>query len=162
MAENEHPTRRSARRHDEVVAPEPGPHPARREAPLPHEGQPHEGPPPQRGPLAFLSGAQDVLTVRRVFGEPIERNGITIIPAARVRGGGGGGFGEGPQGAGGRGGGGGFGVGAGPAGVYVIKDGMVTWKPAVDATRLAIMGQIVAIMFLLTVRSVVKALAKRR
>src|SRR5436190_23956438 len=35
-------------------------------------------------------------SVRAVFGEPIERNGITIIPVARVRWGFGGGAGRGP------------------------------------------------------------------
>src|SRR5438093_12441599 len=136
MAENEHPMKRTARKQNEIAPAEHPDHPARPEGPPPHEGQPHAGPPP-RGPLAFLEHAQDVMTVRRVFGEPIEREGVTIIPAAAVRGGGGGGGGEGPQGQGGRGWGGGFGVGARPAGVYVIKDGNVTWKPALDETRIA-------------------------
>ena len=35
----------------------------------------------------------DALTVRRVYGEPYEKNGVTIIPAAMVFGGGGGGGG---------------------------------------------------------------------
>ncbi len=115
-----------------------------------------------RAPLAFLERAQETLTVRRVFGEPIERNGVTIIPVASVGGGGGGGGGEGPERQG-RGWGGGFGVGARPAGVYVIHgDGTVKWRPAIDVNRAALMGQIVAIVFLLTVRSVAKALAKRK
>lgn len=113
-----------------------------------------------RGPLAFLEQARDVMTVRRVFGDPIERDGITIVPAAKVRGGGGGGFGEGPQAQ--RGGGGGFGVSATPAGVYIIREGRVTWRPALDLNRIIFTGQIVGIVFLLTVRSVVKAIAKRR
>lgn len=115
------------------------------------------------GPLAFIERSQDVLTVRRVFGEPIERNGVTIIPAASVGGGGGGGSGGG-TGPGGRGSGsgGGFGVSAKPAGAYVIREGRVRWEPALDLNRTIFMGQLVAIVFLLTVRSVVKALAKRR
>lgn len=39
-------------------------------------------------------------TVRSVFGEPIERDGITIVPVARVRWGFGGGSGGGPLGTG--------------------------------------------------------------
>ena len=154
MAENEptRPPRRPTRPHTDDEHAE---HPVPNDAPPP---EPHPGPPP-RGPLAFIRDAQDVMTVRRVYGEPIEKDGVTVIPAANVRGGGGGGFGRGAQG---DGGGGGFGVTAKPAGAYVIKDGMVTWKPAIDATRMAVMGQIVAIVFLLTLRSVVKALAKRR
>ena len=109
-----------------------------------------------RGPLAFIERARDVLTVRRVFGEPVERDGVTVIPAANVRGGGGGGGDvEGN-------GGGGFGVAASPAGAYVIKEGRVRWEPALDLNRTIFMGQLVAIVFFLTVRSVVKALAKRR
>ncbi len=108
------------------------------------------------GGLAFIERARDVLTVRRVYGEAIEKDGVTIIPAANVRGGGGGGAdAEGN-------GGGGFGVMASPAGAYVIKEGRVRWEPALDLNRTILMGQIVAIVFLLTVRSVVKAIAKRR
>lgn len=116
------------------------------------------------GPLAFLERAQDVLTVKRVFGEPIERSGVTIIPAASVGGGGGGGAGGGEsEGQRGSGHGGGFGVSARPAGVYIIgQDGSVRWRPAIDVNRTIFMGQLVAIVFLLTVRSVVKAIAKRR
>jgi uncharacterized spore protein YtfJ len=42
--------------------------------------------------------ARDALTVKRVFGEPYEKDGVTIIPAARVQGGAGTGSGEDPQG----------------------------------------------------------------
>ena len=118
-----------------------------------------------RRPLAFIEGAQDVLTVRRVYGEPIERNGVTVIPAVSLGGGGGGGGGGGQDRAGqrGTGYGGGFGVSAKPAGVYVIRaDGRVVWRPALDLNRTIFMGQVIAIVFLLTVRSVVKAIAKRR
>ena len=43
----------------------------------------------------LMTDAREVLTVRRVFGEPYEKNGVTFIPAAAVRGGGGGGGGNG-------------------------------------------------------------------
>jgi uncharacterized spore protein YtfJ len=39
----------------------------------------------------ILGGARDAITVRRVYVEPIEQDGATIVPAAAVRGGGGGG-----------------------------------------------------------------------
>ena len=82
----------------------------------------------------ILSGARDALTVRRVFGDPIERDGVTIVPAAIVRGGaGGGGDNE-------NNGGGGFGLHARPAGAYVIRDGEVRWRPAIDINRLALLG----------------------
>jgi uncharacterized spore protein YtfJ len=124
--------------------------------PAPDEKAAAESP---QGALAFIERARDVLTVRRVFGDPIERDGVTIIPAAKVRGGGGGGGGEGPDG---RGSGGGFGVSATPAGAYVIKNGTVRWEPALDLGRTIFMGQIVGIVFLLTLRSIVKTIAKRR
>jgi uncharacterized spore protein YtfJ len=124
--------------------------------PAPDEKAAAESP---QGALAFIERARDVLTVRRVFGDPIERDGVTIIPAAKVRGGGGGGGGEGPDG---RGSGGGFGVSATPAGAYVIKNGTVRWEPALDLGRTIFMGQLVGIVFLLTLRSIVKTIAKRR
>jgi len=52
-------------------------------------------------PQVIITGAQDALTVRRVFGDPIQTDGITIIPVASMAGGGGGGRGEsGERGAG--------------------------------------------------------------
>lgn len=44
-----------------------------------------------------ISQARDTLTVKRVFGEPYERNGVTVIPAARVQGGAGGEAGRVPR-----------------------------------------------------------------
>lgn len=61
----------------------------------------------------MIAEVRDVITVERVFGEPYERDGITIIPAATVQGGGGGGGGEGPTGQG-KGEGGGLGSPPGP------------------------------------------------
>jgi uncharacterized spore protein YtfJ len=72
----------------------------------------------------ILSGAREAMTVKKVFGDPVEQDGVTVIPVAKVAGGGGGG--EDTEGNGG----GGFGLAAMPAGAYVIKDGEVTWKPA--------------------------------
>jgi uncharacterized spore protein YtfJ len=112
-------------------------------------------------PSDVIAQAKDTLTVQRVFGDSYERNGITVIPAASVRGGGGGGKGEGSRGDGGEGGaetgsgsGGGFGMMAKPAGVYVIKGNDVRWQPAVDLNRIVLGGQIVAIVALLVLRSI--------
>jgi uncharacterized spore protein YtfJ len=84
-----------------------------------------------------IAKARDAITVSRVYGEPYERDGVTVIPAASVGGGGGGGGGEGPEGEG-KGSGAGFGVGARPVGAYVIENGSVRWVPAPDVTRLAL------------------------
>lgn len=102
----------------------------------------------------LLSGARDVMTVKRVYGDPIERDGVMIIPAAKVAGGGGGGGDKENNG------GGGFGVTASPAGAWIIRDGQVEWEPAVDATRIATTGMLVGIVFLLVVRSIAKGRAK--
>jgi uncharacterized spore protein YtfJ len=67
----------------------------------------------------LLNGARDAISVRRVFGDPIEHDGVIVVPVARVGGGGGGG-GDAEHN-----GGGGFGLGAKPVGVYVIKGGQV-------------------------------------
>ena len=42
----------------------------------------------------LLTKARDAVHVTRVFGEPYEKNGLTVIPAANVMGGGGGGTGH--------------------------------------------------------------------
>ena len=34
-----------------------------------------------------LEEARDVIGVRRVYGEPYPKNGVTVIPAARIMGG---------------------------------------------------------------------------
>jgi len=39
----------------------------------------------------LVKGWQDNFTVRRVFGDPVERGDVTVIPVARIAGGGGGG-----------------------------------------------------------------------
>ncbi len=100
--------------------------------------------------MAELKESRDAVSVRRVFGEPYECDGVTVIPVARVGGGGGGGGGggegpeDGPSAGSGSGFGSGFGINARPVGVYEVRDGKVTWKPAVDAGRLARGGQVLA------------------
>jgi uncharacterized spore protein YtfJ len=93
--------------------------------------------------LDTIRGTHDALTVRRVFGDAYELDGVTIIPVARVAGGAGGGGGEG-TGKEGKGFGTGFGVGAHPVGVYEVRDGHVEWTPAIDVNRLAKGGQVLA------------------
>jgi len=77
------------------------------------------------------------------------------VPAAHVRGGGGGG-GDAQNN-----GGAGFGLTARPVGVYVVKDGNVAWEPAVDVTRISLLGVVAGIVALLVLRSVIKTLAGR-
>lgn len=97
----------------------------------------------------FVSNAQDAITVRRVFADPYEKDGTTVIPAARVTGGGGGGTGM-EEAKGTQGEGGGFGVNAAPAGAFVIRAGEVRWIPAIDPHRVIGAVAAVAVAILLT------------
>ena len=121
-----------------------------------------------------LNHARDAMTVKRVFGDPYERDGVTIIPVANVMGGAGAGGGTGVgtrpasadgeavgEGTGDSGYGLGYGLRATPAGVYVIKGGEVEWKPALDMNRLTVQRAFVAVVALLVVRSIIRTLAKR-
>ena len=100
----------------------------------------------------LISGVRDVISVKRVYGEPYEKNGLTVIPAAAVRGGGGLRRGE-------EGRHGGFGVVARPCGAWVIRDGEVEWKPVVDANRIVLGGQLVSLAAVLVLA---RLLASRR
>jgi uncharacterized spore protein YtfJ len=91
----------------------------------------------------MFAGARDAITVKRVYGDPIESDGVTIVPAAKVGGGGGGGGDSEHNG------GGGFGVGARPVGAYVIKDGDVKWQPAVDVNRIVALAFMLGLVFAL-------------
>ncbi|MGZ4593935.1 MAG: sporulation protein [Actinomycetes bacterium] len=106
----------------------------------------------------LLATARDAVTVKRVFNEPLERDGVTVITAAAVAGGGGGGSGHDQGGQEGEGGG--FGVAARPAGAYVIKDGVVSWRPAVDVNRLIATVGAITICYLLTRSRARRARAK--
>lgn len=115
-------------------------------------------------PTALTKAAEDSFTVRRVFGEAYQRDGVLVIPVARVAGmtglGAGGGEGEGipmrpgrgdePAGdastghGSGHGGGGGWGLHVKPLGVYVVDGAGARWQPAIDVNRVMLGMQIVA------------------
>jgi uncharacterized spore protein YtfJ len=112
--------------------------------------------------LSKLDVVSDVLTVKRVFGEAYQVDGLTVIPVAKLNGGGGGGGGEGTgpdQTGAGTGGGMGFGARARPVGVYVIKDGEVTWRPAVDVVPIILGVQALVVAAVLSLR---RSLSRRR
>jgi uncharacterized spore protein YtfJ len=92
---------------------------------------------------ALLQGHRDAVNARRIYGDPVERDGVTIVPGAAVFGGtGGGGDNQGD-------GGGGFGLIGRPAGAWVIRDGEATWKPAVDVNRAALFAFLLGVVFVL-------------
>jgi len=109
----------------------------------------------------IVARSSDAATVRRVFGDPIEKDGVTVIPAARVRGGWGGGSGRGGrEGESGETPGSGMGAGGGvsatPAGVFVIRDGAVSWLPAMDLNRTILVGCVTSVLLALVLRGLVK------
>lgn len=101
------------------------------------------------------------LVMERVIGTPVERDGVTVIPVVSVRAGGGGGSGGGEDDEHnrGEGSGGGFGIKARPVGAYVIRDGGVSFEPALDVTRIVLGGQLVAMVAIWLLR---RAIRKRR
>jgi uncharacterized spore protein YtfJ len=90
----------------------------------------------------ILEGIADRLggkaTAAAVYGEPVERDGVTVIPVAKVRWGFGGGGGSGAGGSGkvgdGFGEGGGGGVIASPVGYIEIKNGETAFQRIKDPT----------------------------
>lgn len=119
-----------------------------------------------------LEEVSESIGAKRVFGEPYEKNGVTIIPAARIMGGVGGGQGQAPSAEGETGdekhggtpsgSGVGYGLTGGPAGAFVISGSDVRWMPAVDVNRLMFGFQVVMIVFFVVMRSVMKARATAR
>src|SRR5438034_2411008 len=121
------------------------------------QGRPSRGGPAMRV-MDVVNEAKGAMRASEVFGTPYEKNGVTIIPAAKIAGGAGGGGDQAQPQAGGVG----FGVSSRPVGAFVIKGSDVSWQPALDLNRIILMGQVVAIVALLTARAIVKAATKRR
>jgi uncharacterized spore protein YtfJ len=91
----------------------------------------------------------DNANVSTVFGEPVEREGITVIPVAKARfgfgGGGGGGARESEEGSGGGGGGGAF---VSPVGYIEVRDGSAQFKrisSPVDLVALVVAASLAAL-----------------
>jgi hypothetical protein len=104
-------------------------------------------------PQEAFRSVRDALSARQVFGEPVERDGVTVIPAATVIGGGGGGGGtkgpgKGDPDADGPDTGAGMGVAmvGWASGAFEIREGRVTWRPTLDVTRILLGGLGVALV----------------
>jgi uncharacterized spore protein YtfJ len=89
---------------------------------------------------SIMDSWKSTYTVRRVFGDAVEKGEVIVIPVAMVAGGGGGGSGSAGEAADGEGEGGGFGGVARPVGVYVVRADGVHWNPALDVTMLGVAG----------------------
>lgn len=142
----------------------------------------------QREPEHAVAAAREAFSVRRVFGEAYEAQGATVIPVAAILGsagqGSGGGSLTGPRsrraraggaapestiagatdtaGTAGSGSGGGFWMRARPVGAYVISDGTVTWRPAVDLVRIIRGGQVVLALAVVATACTLRARRARR
>jgi hypothetical protein len=81
----------------------------------------------------------DWLSARRVYSDPIERDGVVVIPAAQIGGGGG------SERINGRKDGGGMGLRARPVGAFEIRDGKTTWKAAIDWNRVILRTQLIGL-----------------
>jgi uncharacterized spore protein YtfJ len=106
--------------------------------------------------MRILEQVKELMVGSTVFGQPYEKNGLTLIPASRVWAGGGGGQASADQE------GGGAGIQARPAGAFVITGGEAKWLPSIDANRLIFGAQIVAVIAILSWRAVAKASARAR
>jgi uncharacterized spore protein YtfJ len=113
--------------------------------------------------LDALRETVDNVTVGKVFGTPITQGETIVLPVAKIGGGAGGGSGTGPgeQGQENGGTGGGLGISAKPLGVFVLRDGKVSWRPVVDVNKIIVGGQIVAVTALLVARALITARAAR-
>ena len=105
-------------------------------------------------PKEAFRSIREMLSARQVFGEPVARGGVTVIPAATVIGAGGGGGGQRSSGKGDSEGsepdtgtGMGLGLFAWPSGAFEIRDDRVTWRPTLDVTRIlfATLGVVLAL-----------------
>ena len=106
----------------------------------------------------MVSQAREAVTVRRVFGDPYEKDGVTIIPAAKVRGRGGvGGRGKDAEQ---QGSAGGYQIDATPVGAYVIREGRARWQPAFNLNRVILGGQTIGA--LLAMGGIVRAIVNGR
>jgi uncharacterized spore protein YtfJ len=92
-----------------------------------------------------IDAARDQITASRVYGEAHQVDGLTVIPVAAVTGGLGGGMGQAENGQNGEGAG--FGISGRPVGAYTIKDGRLTWHPAIDPNRIIAMVGLIVIAY---------------
>ena len=103
----------------------------------------------------MVAKMQDAATVERVYGEPYEKDGVGVIPAARVSARGGSGAARGGEHSGG-----GFRVDAEPVGAYVIRDGQVEWQPVFDLNGVVRRGRLVGVAALLVLWILIRVLPR--
>lgn len=105
----------------------------------------------------LATAIREAVTAGLVFAPPYEHDGVGVVPGARVSGAVAGGHGsqEGQEGEGRV-----FRVGARPVGAFVVSDGRVRWKPAIDVNRLVAILSAVVIALLVARTAVARARLK--
>ncbi|MBS1718290.1 MAG: sporulation protein [Armatimonadetes bacterium] len=86
---------------------------------------------------------------RSVFAAPIERDGLTVIPVARMRYGFGGGMGRGKDNSTPIGEGGGGGIEAAPVGYIEIREGKAFFRPIFDANTVLRIAAVTSVLTML-------------
>ncbi|MEJ2644920.1 MAG: spore germination protein GerW family protein [Gammaproteobacteria bacterium] len=91
-----------------------------------------------------------------VYGEPIQREGITVVPVAKIRYG----FGGGRRSSGPVGAGGGGGAKASPMGYIEIRDGESSYRPIHDPATRTVRLAVGGVLGLLALRAVTRLLRR--
>src|SRR5262249_47717303 len=121
---------------------------AKRERDMTNESAAAAAPPPRQRTDDFLARLAERVGGRfqasNVFGDPVERDGVTVIPVATIRFGLGGGGGSDP-GKGQEGEGGGAGGIASAAGYIELKDGRSRFVPVVHPARLLMLIGLISV-----------------
>jgi uncharacterized spore protein YtfJ len=105
-------------------------------------------------PQTGFKSLRRALSARTVYGEAVEREGVTVIPAATVIGGGGLGANEAtPDGRQAAAGGGGFGLVAWPSGAIEIRGDQVRWRRTFDSTYFLVTALWVALATIKAIRA---------
>ncbi|MEJ2688211.1 MAG: spore germination protein GerW family protein [Gammaproteobacteria bacterium] len=91
-----------------------------------------------------------------VYGEPVQREGVTVVPVAKIRYG----FGGGRRAAGPAGAGGGGGARATPMGYIEIRDGQSSYHPIHDPATRTVRLAVGGVLGLLALRAVTRLLRR--
>ncbi len=97
--------------------------------------------------MTLVERMQERFSAQIVYGDPIEKDGTVLLPAAWVAGGGGGGS-DRREGSDSQGEGGGFGLFARPSGSWVVTSEGAQWIPAIDLTAIVLAGTVLLMSYL--------------
>ena len=96
--------------------------------------------------MTLVERMQETFSAQIVYGDPIEKDGTLLLPAAWVDGGGGGGSAS--EESGDHGDGGGFGLLARPSGSWVVTGEGPRWVSDIDLTAILLAGSLLLMSYL--------------